>query len=44
MPMPAGTRVLVQWLAAKPEHNGKRARVLFFHAQSAVALDDSPSA
>jgi hypothetical protein len=41
--LPAGTRVLVQRLVAKPEHNGKRARVLSFDACSgryAVALDD----
>ena len=38
-----GTRVLVQRLVAKPEHNGKRARVLSFDARTgryAVALDD----
>ena len=42
-PLPAGTRVLVQRLGAKPEHNGKRARVLSFDARTgryAVALDD----
>ena len=42
-PLPTGTRVLVQPLFAKPEHNGKRARVLSFDARSgryAVALDD----
>ncbi len=42
-PMPAGTRVLVQQLVAKPEHNGKRACVLSFDARTgryAVALDD----
>ena len=42
-PLPAGTRVLVQRLVAKPEHNGKRARVLSFDAitgRYAVALDD----
>ena len=42
-PLPAGTRVLVQRLVAKPEHNGKRARVLSFDARTgryAVALDD----
>ena len=42
-PLPAGTRVLVQRLVAKPEHNGKRARVLSFVARAgryAVALDD----
>jgi hypothetical protein len=41
--LPAGTRVLVQRLAAKPEHNGKRARVVSFDARTgryAVALDD----
>jgi hypothetical protein len=41
--LPAGTRVLVQRLVAKPEHNGKRARVLSFDARTgryAVALDD----
>jgi hypothetical protein len=41
--LPAGTRVLVQRLVAKPEHNGKRARVLSFEARTgryAVALDD----
>ena len=42
---PVGTRVLVQRLVAtgKPEHNGKRARVLSFDARTgryAVALDD----
>ena len=39
----AGTRVLVQRLVAKPEHNGKRARVVSFDARTgryAVALDD----
>ena len=39
----AGTRVLVQRLVAKPEHNGKRARVLSFDVRTgryAVALDD----
>ena len=39
----AGTRVLVQRLVAKPEHNGKRARVLSFDKRSGrymVALDD----
>ena len=43
-PLPAGTRVLVQRLVAKPEHNGKRARVLSFDARKgryAVALDDA---
>ena len=42
-PLPAGTRVLVQRLVAKPEHNGKRARVLSFDVRTgryAVALDD----
>ncbi len=42
-PLPAGTRVLVQRLVAKPEHNGKRARVLSFDARTgryAVGLDD----
>jgi hypothetical protein len=42
-PLPAGARVLVQRLVAKPEHNGKRARVLSFDARTgryAVALDD----
>jgi hypothetical protein len=41
--LPTGTRVLVQRLVAKPEHNGKRARVLSFDARTgryAVALDD----
>ena len=41
--LPAGTRVLVQRLVAKPEHNGKRARVVSFDARNgryAVALDD----
>jgi hypothetical protein len=41
--LPAGTRVLVQRLGAKPEHNGTRARVLSFDARTgryAVALDD----
>ena len=41
--LPAGTRVLVQRLVAKPEHNGKRARVLSFDARSGrycVELDD----
>jgi hypothetical protein len=39
----AGTRVLVQRLVAKPEHNGKRARVVSFDARTSlyvVALDD----
>jgi tetratricopeptide (TPR) repeat protein len=42
-PLPAGTRVLVQRLVAKPKHNGKRARVLSFDARTgryAIALDD----
>jgi tetratricopeptide (TPR) repeat protein len=42
-PLPAGTRVLVQRLVAKPEHNGKLARVLSFDARTgryAVAVDD----
>jgi tetratricopeptide (TPR) repeat protein len=42
-PLPDGTRVFVQRLVAKPEHNGKRARVLSFDARTgryAVALDD----
>ena len=42
-PLPAGTRVLVQRLVAKPEHNGKRACVLSFDARTgryAVVLDD----
>jgi tetratricopeptide (TPR) repeat protein len=42
-PPPAGTRVLVQRLVAKPEHNGKRARVVSFDARSGrycEALDD----
>ena len=42
-PLPDGTRVLVQRLVAKPEHNGKRARVLSFDARTgryAVSLDD----
>jgi hypothetical protein len=42
-PLPAGTRVLVQRLIAKPEHNGKRARVVSFDARTsryAVSLDD----
>ncbi len=42
-PLPAGTRVLVQRLVAKPEHNGKCARVVSFDARTgryAVALDD----
>jgi tetratricopeptide (TPR) repeat protein len=42
-PLPDGTFVLVQRLVAKPEHNGKRARVVSFDARTgryAVALDD----
>ena len=42
-PLAFGTRVLVQRLVAKPEHNGKRARVLSFDARTgryAVSLDD----
>jgi uncharacterized protein YjhX (UPF0386 family) len=42
-PLPDGTRVVVQRLVAKPEHNGKRARVLSFDARTgryAVVLDD----
>jgi hypothetical protein len=42
-PLPDGTRVLVQRLIAKPEHNGKRARVVSFDARTgryAVSLDD----
>jgi hypothetical protein len=42
-PLPAGSRVLVQRLVAKPEHNGKRARVVSFDARTgryAVSLDD----
>ncbi len=42
-PLPVGTRVLVQRLVAKPEHNGKRARVLSFDActgRYAVVLED----
>jgi hypothetical protein len=41
--LPAGARVLVQRLVAKPEHNGKRARVLSFDARTgryAVSLED----
>ena len=41
-PLPSGTFVLVQRLVAKPEHNGKRARVVSFDARTgryAVALD-----
>jgi hypothetical protein len=44
-PLPVSTRVLVQRLVAKPEHNGngKRAHVVSFDARTgryAVALDD----
>jgi tetratricopeptide (TPR) repeat protein len=42
-PLPAGTRVLVQRLVAKPEHNGKLARVVSFDLRTgryAVLLDD----
>jgi tetratricopeptide (TPR) repeat protein len=42
-PLPAGTRVLVQRLVAKPEHNGKSARVVSFDARTgryAVSLED----
>ena len=42
-PLPAGTRVLVQRLVAKPEHNGRHARVLSFDAGTGryvVTLDD----
>jgi tetratricopeptide (TPR) repeat protein len=42
-PLPAGTRVLVQRLVAKPEHNGERARVLSFDARTgryAVSLEE----
>jgi hypothetical protein len=42
-PLPAGTRVLVQRLVAKPEYNGKRARVLSFDTRTGrygVELDD----
>jgi hypothetical protein len=41
--LPAGTFVLVQRLVAKPEHNGKRARVVSFDARTgryAVSLED----
>jgi hypothetical protein len=41
--LPDGTRVLVQRLVAKPEHNGKRARVVSFDARTGrytVMLDD----
>jgi tetratricopeptide (TPR) repeat protein len=41
--LPAGTRVLVQRLVAKPEHNGKRARVVSFDARTGryvVSLED----
>ena len=43
LPLPAGTRVLVQRLVAKPEYNGKGACVLSFDGRTgryAVALDD----
>jgi hypothetical protein len=42
-PLPAGTRVFVQRLVAKPEHNGKRACVVSFDVRTgryAVALED----
>ena len=42
-PLPAGTRVLVHRLVAKPEHNGKRARVHSFDARTGrytATLDD----
>ena len=42
-PLPDGTRVLVHRLVAKPELNGKRARVLSFDARTgryAVSLED----
>jgi hypothetical protein len=42
-PLPAGTRVLVQRLVAKPEHNGRRARVLSFDERGGryvVVLDE----
>jgi tetratricopeptide (TPR) repeat protein len=42
-PLPVCTRVLVQRLVAKPEYNGKRARVLSFDTRTGrygVALDD----
>ena len=41
--LPAGTRIVVQRLVAKPEHDGKRARVVSFDARTgryAMALDD----
>jgi hypothetical protein len=41
--LPAGTRVLLQRLVAKPEYNGERARVLSFNERTRryiVALDD----
>jgi hypothetical protein len=41
--LPDGTRVLVHRLVAKPEHNGKCARVVSFDARTgryAIALDD----
>ncbi len=37
-PLPAGTRVFVQQLVAKPENNGKRARVLSFDRARADML------
>ena len=42
-PLPEGTRVIVQRLVAKPEHNGKQARVLSFDVRTGryvVALED----
>ena len=42
-PLLAGARVLVQRLVTKPEHNGKRARVVSFDKRGGrytVALDD----
>jgi hypothetical protein len=42
-PLPNGTRVFIKRLDAKPQHNGKHARVLSFDESSgryAVALDD----
>ena len=42
-PLAAGTRVIVQRLVTKPEHNSKRARVLAFDARSeryVVVLDN----
>ncbi len=41
--LPVGIRLLVQRLVAKPEHNGKRARVLSFDkrgGQYTIALDE----